>query len=47
VTDDNMVRLHTHTLICNAYCFSTATVFAWTHLIVTLHVHCLSCLTLF
>jgi hypothetical protein len=28
--------------ICNAYCFSTATMVAWTRLIVTLYVHCLS-----
>ena len=36
---------HTHTEICNAYCFSTATVVSWTCLIVTLSVHCLSCLS--
>jgi len=26
----------------NTYCFSTATMVTWTHLIVTLHVYCLS-----
>jgi hypothetical protein len=32
-----------HTLaICNTYCFSTATVVAWTHIIVTLYLHFLS-----
>ena len=37
---------HTHTLrICNTYFFSTAKVVTHTHLIVTLYVHCLSCLT--
>ena len=34
---------HTHTQICNNYSFSTATVVTWTRLIITLHVHCLSC----
>ena len=29
--------------ICNNYCFSTATVVAWTRLSVTLYVHCLYC----
>ena len=29
--------------IGNTYCFSTATMVAWMHLIVMLHIHCLSC----
>ena len=34
----------TNTLrICNIYSFYTATMVAWTHLSVILHVHCLSC----
>jgi hypothetical protein len=37
---------HTHTEICNTYRFSTATVVSWTHLSVTVRVHCLSCTTL-
>jgi len=50
-TDDNMLYTHcmldtkgyklTHSL-CNAYCFSTATVVAQMHLSVTLLVHCMS-----
>jgi hypothetical protein len=38
-------RTHTHThthIICNTYCFSTATMVMWTRLSVTLHVHCLT-----
>ena len=34
--------IHTHTEICNTYCYSTATMVSWTRLIVALHVHCLS-----
>ena len=35
--------LQKHALtICNNYCFSTATIVAWTFLIFSLHVHCLS-----
>jgi hypothetical protein len=35
----------TNTLIkCIIYCFATGTIGAWTHLVVTLYVHCLSCL---
>jgi hypothetical protein len=30
-------------LICNTYCSSTATMVLWTHLNITLYVHCLSC----
>jgi hypothetical protein len=37
---------HARRQIRNIYCFSTATVVSWTRLIVTLYVHCLSCLTL-
>ena len=33
-------RIQTHTK-CNTHCFSTATMVLWTHLIVTLYVHCL------
>jgi hypothetical protein len=40
----NSTRVHTE--ICNTYCFSPATVVTWTHLTVTLYVHCLSCLSL-
>jgi hypothetical protein len=51
-TDDNMAHAHCMlntqgykpTLrICNAYCFSTATMVALTRLDVTLYMHCLSC----
>ena len=34
------LRLQTHTHICNAYCFSTATMVARTHLNVMLYLHC-------
>ena len=35
---------YTYTLkLCNTYCFSTATIVARMHLIVTLYVQCLSC----
>jgi len=38
----------THTQrICSNYCFSSATMVAWTHLNVTLYIHCLYCLFLF
>jgi len=33
--------------MCNAYCFSTATVVTLVHLNVMLYVHCLSCLAVF
>ena len=55
-TDDSMAHArcvldnegYKHTLaICNTYCFSTATMIVRTCLIVTLYVHCLSCLWLF
>jgi hypothetical protein len=37
---------HKHTLgICTTFCSSTATMVAWTCLIVTLYVHCLSLLS--
>ena len=36
-------RAPTHTKISNTYCFFTATVVSWTHLNVTLYIHCLSC----
>ena len=51
-TDDNMVHAHCmldnwgykHPLaICNTYCSSTATMVAWTCLIVALYLHFLSC----
>jgi hypothetical protein len=34
--------VHTHRPICNTYCFSTDTTVSWTHLNITLYVHCLS-----
>jgi hypothetical protein len=34
---------HTHTEICNTYCFFMAVAVSWTRLSVTLYVHCLSC----
>jgi hypothetical protein len=34
----------THRPICISYCYSTATMVSWTRLIVTLYVHCQSCL---
>ena len=37
---------YTHTQICNTYCFAMATMVAWMRLIVTSHVHCLSCCAL-
>jgi hypothetical protein len=40
-------RAHTHTQICNTYCFSTATMVTRTHLSVMQYVHCLSSLQLF
>ena len=40
-------RAHTHTQICNTYCLCTATVVTWTHLCVTLCVHCLPCYVLY
>jgi hypothetical protein len=55
-TDENMahalctldIQGYKHTLrIRNTYCFSTATMVTQTRLIVTLRVHCLSCLTCF
>jgi len=42
---NNCLQTHTHThtqRLCNAYCFSTATIVAWRSLDVTLYVHCLS-----
>jgi len=36
------IKSYKHTLTkCNIYCFSTPTVFALKHLIVTLHIHCI------
>ena len=52
-TDDNMAHEHCmldtwcykHTLrVCNAYCFTTATMAVWTLLSATLYVQCLLCL---
>jgi len=52
VTDDNMAHAHytvdtsgyIHTLrTCNNYCFSTATMVAWTRLKVIVYVLCVSC----
>jgi len=54
-TDDNIIwhmRIEcwitkvADTRICNACCFSTATIVARTRPIITLYVHCLSCLCL-
>ena len=51
-TDENMAHSnwmldtkgYKHTLgVCNAHCFSSASIVAQTPLIVTLYVHCLSC----
>ena len=51
-TDENMAHAHCaldtqgykHTFVlCNTYCFSTATMAARTRLTVTLYVQCLSC----
>ena len=36
-------RTGLHTEICKNCCFSTATMVSWTHLSVTLYIHCLSC----
>ena len=33
-------HIHTHTEICNTYCFATSTMVTWTLLNVTLYVHC-------
>jgi hypothetical protein len=38
-------QTHTHTQMCNTYCFSTATIASWKRLNFALHVHCLSCVT--
>ena len=55
-TDDNMAlhiacwipkAINTHSGCVNAYCFFTATMVGRTCLYVTLHVHSLSCCTLF
>ena len=37
-----LAHTHTHTEICNAYCFSTARVVSWKHLNDPLYIHCLS-----
>ena len=36
-------RMHTHTEICNTYCYYMATMVSGTRLIVALYVHCLYC----
>jgi hypothetical protein len=36
------VHTHTHSEMCNTYCFSTAKVVLWTRLSVTFYAHCLS-----